>query len=135
MKATPNLTAALAGLDFDLTPYGPQGTIAVPSTRRMRRSLKAFRRAVRRAGADRVRALTASPETLADELDELVARGPLGGRRDRAIEDLLTACVEFTAGHPGRADLERLPLPLQHAFGGWVLGQLEARYSRPWRLR
>lgn len=135
MKATPNLTAALAGLEFDLTPYGPQGTIAVPSTGQMRRSLRAFRRAVRRAGGDRVRALTASPETLAEQLDELVARGPFGGRRDRAIEDLLTACVEFTAGHPGRADLERLPLPLQHAFAGWVLGHLAAREPRLWRPR
>lgn len=135
MDATPSLITALPGLEFDLTPYGPRGTIAVPSPRRTRRSLKAFRRVVRHAGGDRVRALTASPEALAEQLDELVARGPLGPGRDRAIEDLLSACVEFTAGRPGRADLERLPLPLQHAFAGWVLGQLETRGSWPGRRR
>lgn len=109
-------------LDFNLAPYGSAGRIAEPSGVQYNRFLAALRRAARAAGVNPARIAGASSARLARELSALTPE-----RREAITADLLDACEEITAGRPSRADLDRLTVPLQQAFVGWLLGQMVTR--------
>lgn len=110
-------------LDYDLAPYGPAaGRIAEPSVVQVNRFLAGLRRAAQAAGVDPARVAGASSARLEREI---VALTPV--RREAITAELLDACEEITAGRPSRGDLDRLSVPLQQAFAGWLLGQMVTR--------
>ncbi len=109
-------------LDFNLAPYGPAGTIREPSVVQVNRFLAGLRRAAQSAGVDPARVAGASAARLAHELSALTPE-----RREAITADLLDACEEITAGRPSRADLDRLTVPLQQAFVGWLVGEFITR--------
>ncbi len=109
-------------LDYDLAPYGPAGTIREPSRLQHNRFLAGLRRAAQAAGVNPARVAGASPARLARELSALTPE-----RREAITGDLLDACEEITAGRPSRADLDRLTVPLQQAFVGWLVGEFITR--------
>lgn len=109
-------------LDYDLAPYGPAGRIAEPSVVQYNRFLAGLRRAAHRAGVNPARVAGASAARLAHELSALTPE-----RREAITGDLLDACEEVTAGRPPRADLDRLTVPLQQAFAGWLVGEFITR--------
>lgn len=109
-------------LDYDLAPYGPAGRIAEPSVVQYARFLAGLRRAAHRAGVNPARVAGASAARLAHELSALTPE-----RREAITAELREACEEITAGRPSRADLDRLTVPLQQAFAGWLVGQFVTR--------
>ncbi len=109
-------------LDFNLAPYGPAGRIAEPSVLQYNRFLAGLRRAAHAAGVNPARVAGASPARLADEISGLTPE-----RREAITAALLDACEEITAGRPSRADLDRLSVPLQQAFAGWLVGEFITR--------
>ncbi len=110
-------------LDYILAPYGPAaGRITEPSVVQVNRFLAGLRRAAQAAGVDPARVAGASSARLERELVALTPE-----RREAITAELLDACEEITAGRPSRADLDRLTVPLQQAFAGWLIGQMVTR--------
>lgn len=109
-------------LHFNLAPYGSAGTIREPSRVQYARFLAGLRRAAQAAGVNPARVAGASSARLAHELSALTPE-----RREAITAELLAACEEITAARPSRADLDRLTVPLQQAFAGWLVGQMVTR--------